>query len=427
MMVFRPISPREADTGYLRARTRGRDLFYCPLQNHVAQSMMFESERPGVEGVEPRVRLLLVGPLPPPYIGPALATKRLLESSVLAKYLDVRFFNTSDADGAEDIGKLTLRNVATAFGHTWRCLRQLIVTRPDAIYVPIARGFWGFLRDIFFLVPARMLGVKVIVHLRAGRFDIIHDDGAIGRVVAAIGLRCVHHAIVLGETLRGVFGDAISEREISVVPNGLPIKGWEADVWQAGRESRQDNTFRIAYLANIYEDKGTHIMLEAIPLILRSIPDLKVRFAGVCIDPTYQARCFEYVREHGLESYVEFVGEVNDAEKKQFLAESDLAVFVPVKPEGLPWVVLEAMAAGLPVIGTPQGTMAEVIVDEETGFIVPSGQPEPLARQVKKLALDAELRWRMGQAGRHRVESHFSEEVSHRRLAEVVTKTVRNN
>lgn len=372
----------------------------------------------------PKPRLMIVGPLPPPYIGPALATARLVQSTVLADYFDLCFLNTTDADGTEDMGRFSMRNVGNAFEQVWRCLRQLIGERPDAIYVPIARGFWGFLRDIFFLAPARLLGVKVVIHLRAGRFDIMHDNGALGRGIARIGLGCADRAIVLGETLRGVFCGLIPEQEIDVVPNGLFIDGWQADSWQAARETSGGDTLRIAYLANIYEDKGTHIMLAALPRIVETIPDVKVRFAGMFKDRAYYARCVEYVREHGLEPYVEFIGQVNDEEKKRLLAGSDIAVFVPVKPEGLPWVVLESMASALPVIGSPQGTMTEVIVDGETGFIIPSGDTEALAEKVKMLALEPELRWTMGQAGRRRLEEHFSEDVNHRRLAEVVLSSI---
>jgi glycosyltransferase involved in cell wall biosynthesis len=348
---------------------------------------------------------------------------RLLNSPVLAEHFDIRFLNTTDPGGTEDIGRFSLRNVLNAFEQGLGFMRRLASDKPDAIYVPISRGLWGFIRDLLFLIPARIGGVKVIVHLRAGRFDLMHDNGALGRMVGTLGMRCADRAIVLGETLRGVFGNLVPADEIRVIPNGLDLEGWEAERWQAQRGTGAE--FRIAYLANIYHDKGAHVLLAALPAIIERVPNVRVTFAGMLKSREYFAELMAFAQKNGLERYVEFIGQVDDAQKKELFSRSDLAVFVPVKPEGLPWVVLEAMASGLPVIGSPQGTMIEVIADGETGFIVPSGDSAEVARRVVELAGDPELRARLGRASRRRVEERFSEHVNHGRLADVVLESMK--
>ena len=65
-----------------------------------------------------------------------------------------------------------MHNVREALTQAWGYFRTLLVKRPDVIYISIARGFWGFLRDAVFLVPAKMLGVRSVIHLRAGHFDL---------------------------------------------------------------------------------------------------------------------------------------------------------------------------------------------------------------------------------------------------------------
>lgn len=364
-----------------------------------------------------RPRLLIVGPMPPPYIGPAVATERLVHSPVMADAFDVTLLNIGDPDGLEDIGRFTMHNVSEALGLGFKSLGILIRRRPRAIYVPIDRAFWGFLRDLLFLIPARLLGVKVIIHLRAGRFDLRHDFGRLGRSLAWIGLKTASRSIVLGETVRDVFGPYAREDRLAVVPNGIDLDQWPTPV---PAPSQDRDALHIVYLANLFRDKGAHVMLGALSKIREHLPGVRVSFAGKWMDKNYQAECLALVEEQNLGEHVQFLGVVGGEDKKKLLRSADVVAFVPVKPEGSPWVVLEAMATGRPVIGTPQGTMKEVIVDGETGYLIEPENSEALADRIKQLADSPELRRQLGDSGRQRVEKIYNEIECHRKLADVI-------
>lgn len=346
-----------------------------------------------------------------------------MNSPVLRETFELELLNTGDPKGLDDIGRFSLHNVTEALSKGINCLGALILRRPAVMYVPIDRALWGFLRDLLFLVPAKLLGVKVVIHLRAGRFDLIHDFGAMGRMVARVGLWCASRAVVLGETVRDVFGDFVPAGRIRVVPNGIDLTSWPRPAIESMKADDGEN-FHIVYLANLFRDKGAHVLLAALPAVLRESPGLKVSFAGEWIDLSFRDHCMELVEKNRLAGNVEFVGVVGGDKKKALLASADLAAFVPVKPEGLPWVVLEAMASGKPVIGTPQGTMKEVIVDGETGYLIPPDDPEILADRILRLVRDHAERLRMGAAGRARVENIYNESASHRGLADAMMEAV---
>lgn len=101
---------------------------------------------------------------------------------------------------------------------------------------------------------------------------------------------------------------------------------------------------------------------------------------------------------------VELLGERDDV--PEILAGADVFVLSSLS-EGMPIAVLEAMAAGLPVVATAVGGVPEVVVEGETGFLVPPGNAEELTRALERLLADRELRRRMGAAGRRRAELLF--------------------
>jgi glycosyltransferase involved in cell wall biosynthesis len=341
---------------------------------------------------------------------------------VLSSAFEIAFVDTGDPEGFDDIGRFGWNNVRMALRHGRQCLGLLVRRRPDAVYIPIARGLWGFVRDLLYIVPARLFCARVIVHLRAGRFDLVHDNGAIGRAIARIGLALADRALVLGESVRDVYGAAVDPARVRIVPNGMLLDGWSAAEWAARRHA--GSSIEIAYVANLFHDKGIHVMIEALGVLRQRGVDARVTFGGDWGSATYREECLARVAALGLDDVVSFVGRVDDDGKRALLARSDVAVFVPVRPEGLPWVVLEAMAAGLPVVATPQGTIPELVVDDDSGYLVAIGDAGELAARLEELAGDAEARRAMGQRGRRRIEDVYEESKTHAALVGVILESI---
>jgi glycosyltransferase involved in cell wall biosynthesis len=97
-------------------------------------------------------------------------------------------------------------------------------------------------------------------------------------------------------------------------------------------------------------------------------------------------------------------------EKWQLFAQADVFVFCPIAPEGHPWVIVEAMAAGLPVIATNQGAIAESVIDGENGYIVPENNPQAIAEKLTSLLQNETWRKKMSEASKKRYSAYFTEE-----------------
>jgi glycosyltransferase involved in cell wall biosynthesis len=108
----------------------------------------------------------------------------------------------------------------------------------------------------------------------------------------------------------------------------------------------------------------------------------------------------------GLKESTEFSGELAPDQVAALLKQADIFVLCS-DWEGLPRSVMEAMAAGLPVVGTDVNGINELVIHRETGLLVPPRDPEALAHAIRTLLLDPELRIEMGRKGRSRVKDEF--------------------
>jgi glycosyltransferase involved in cell wall biosynthesis len=120
---------------------------------------------------------------------------------------------------------------------------------------------------------------------------------------------------------------------------------------------------------------------------------------------------------------VTFLGRVAPAQLAPVLADADIAV-LPSASEGMSVGLLEAMAAGLPVVATDVPGTREVVADGVTGRLVPVGRPDQLADALAEFAQDRAMRARCGEAGRRRVEEHFALEQNVNRHLDAYTRLV---
>jgi glycosyltransferase involved in cell wall biosynthesis len=111
-------------------------------------------------------------------------------------------------------------------------------------------------------------------------------------------------------------------------------------------------------------------------------------------------------------------------QKLKCFSNADIFIFPPREPEGHPWSIVEAMAAGLPVISTDKGAITESVIDGVNGFIVNSASPEELAERIKLLIEGEALRKKMGEQGRNIYLQNFTEEKMVESLTEVFNRVI---
>jgi glycosyltransferase involved in cell wall biosynthesis len=351
----------------------------------------------------PKPNIIFLGPLPPPYMGPSVATQILLNSGLKEKF-ELIHLDTTDRRDLKTLGVIDIQNIYLAIKHYF-ILTWLIITRSSAmVYIPISQTTIGYSRDAGFIIIAKLLGRKVICQLRGGNFKNWYESAS---PMMRLFVRCVHSfvdgQIVLGESLRHLFSGITPEEIVFVVPNG---GNFEIKM----NQNRITKKIRILYLSNFIRTKGILELLRAIPDVYSYYPDIEVCFAGNWRDEGTKIE-FQNLLKKNPNLPVVLKGSIYGKDKFELLASSDIFVYPTYyPPEGHPWVIVEAMAAGLPIISTDQGAITESVIDGVNGFIVDKQNSQQIAEKVNILLGDSQIRVKMGAESRRMYLEKFTEE-----------------
>jgi glycosyltransferase involved in cell wall biosynthesis len=307
-------------------------------------------------------------------------------------------------------GEGPLREAAAAVGVRFVALRH--VRRPLS------------LRD-----DARGL-VELVRVIRRERPDVVHANSSKAGVLARLGAAACRVPVrvftVHGWAFRAHDGPAAlaylwADRLLSPL-TGMTICVADSDL-DAGVRARTCRRSRATVIRNgvaldvprCHADGGDPAWIVTVPRLRRPKDVMTLVRAVALLEPgtvralvvgegPQRAELAAEIRRLGVTRAVGLAGERDDV--AGLLAQADLFV-LPSRSEGLPVSVLEAMAAGVPVVASAVGGVPELVEDGATGLLVPPGDPRALAAAIAKLAGDPALRRRLGAAGRRRVEARF--------------------
>lgn len=172
------------------------------------------------------------------------------------------------------------------------------------------------------------------------------------------------------------------------------------------KKKSNERTNVVGYIGRLSEEKGILNLIKSIPLVLKHRKD--VRFM-LCGEGKLSDDIRNIIRHEGLEACAKLTGWVSHKDVPRYLNELKLLV-LPSFTEGLPNVVLEAMAYGTPVLATPVGAMPDIIRDGETGFLLKSNDPEHIADRIVWLLGKPELLEKVSENAYNYVRENFSYE-----------------
>jgi len=232
-----------------------------------------------------------------------------------------------------------------------------------------------------------------------------------------LGLRHADWLIPVSETNRKRVAEAheIDIDPHNVIHNGIRLSGFRNGNRAQARQTMgvSDEDAVIGFVGRLHPVKNVDVLIRAIRLVHSADECVRLVIVG---DGPLAPRLHKQVTDDGADPIVKFLGMRNDV--AALLPGIDVFA-LPSRWESLPLAPLEAMACRLPVVGTHVGGLPEVVVDGETGLLVPPNDSEALAKAILQLVSDPEMRRAMGAAGRCRVQEHFTIQNTARRIKEV--------
>jgi len=160
---------------------------------------------------------------------------------------------------------------------------------------------------------------------------------------------------------------------VYLIPNGI----WLNKFGSCTNEQKIHEKPYILYLGRLVQLKGVDILMQAFSRIMMQYPDIRLKIAG---DGKEKENLIRLGDNLGIAGNIDFLGVVRGHEKTQLLSGA-LFLVLPSQREGLPVVVLEAFASGIPVVASSVGGTSDIIKDDENGFLVPYGDIEGFANK----------------------------------------------
>lgn len=274
----------------------------------------------------------------------------------------------------------TLRQMR-AFAH-WCRTNRIAVVHAAELY-----------SNIFALPAAALAQVPV----RIGNRREINPDKTPAQIAVQRAAYTVAHKVVANSYAAAdrLLAERVPARKISVVPNGLNFAQFKP------REQRA-RLRKVIVVANMRSEKGHDVLIDAAARLLPGVPDATFECVGG--GPEHDTLLAK-AASRGLSNAFTFLGHREDVPARLHAAD----IFVlPSRSEAFPNSVLEAMAAGMPVVASGVGGILEIVDEGRTGLLVPPGDAEALADRLGRLMADPALGAKLGDTARADVEARYS-------------------
>jgi glycosyltransferase involved in cell wall biosynthesis len=338
----------------------------------------------------PKLRILISGHLPPP-IGGMATYYHNLTNSHLFEFVDYQFVQTSSQkrEGSSS-GRATISNLISAIRDCARFTTALVEYRPNIVHIGTAFGL-SFLKHSYCVIVSHFMGKKVLLHPHCSLVVLYNDRSAIWRWFFRQVINQTDGIIALSQEWMQL-KTIIPKCSIFYLPNFVNLNDYKYALENHQFNIKKKGTLSVLYLGYLGQAKGTFDLIEAVNLIRTQGIEMVFELVGSELTPGELDLIRGKVNSLGLGDCIRLNKPVYETEKVAFFRNADIFIY-PSHHEGIPMAVLEAMAAGLPIIASRVGGLPDLI--HENGILIDPEHPEQLAEALCVLAHKPALRLSM--------------------------------
>lgn len=361
--------------------------------------------------------ILFIMHMPPPVHGAAMMGKYIHDSRVVNETFDCHYINLATAKDLADIGKIRLQKFTQFYQLLSKTRKEVKRIRPELVYVtPNAKG-GAFYKDFIVIQMLKSMGCKVVVHYH-NKGVSLRQDKIIDNLLYRTFFKKLK-VILLAEALYADVQKYVPRKDVFICPNGIP------EALTAEPSAIRHNAIpKLLFLSNLLIDKGVFTLLDACKILKEKGYQFTCDFVGGETADINAERFNQEVAIRGVNECVCYKGKKYGAEKEEMLKSVDLFI-LPTYNECFPLVLLEAMQQGLPCIASNEGGIADIIIPNETGYIVPKKSTQDLADKIEILLKNNSLRLKMGNKGLERYKQLFTLEAFEQRIASILKACIK--
>jgi glycosyltransferase involved in cell wall biosynthesis len=319
--------------------------------------------------------------------GQVFASRTLVESP-LSQYVEWRLIDsTQEALPVPPISRRAVRASSRLIRFLW----LLVAQRPSCVMLFSGNGL-SFCEKGAMVFAARIFGIKVVLCPRSGLLLSEYEEMITMRRLIPLVLRRATLVVCQGRKWQEFFQQitGLPKWRLPVIPNAIRVQDYATVL-----PLRGSSTVKVLFMGWIEENKGIFDLLQSFEICNRKLPFTRLVICGYGSEI---GNVRAWVRRSGLDCSVEMRGWVTGKAKAQALSECDLLV-LPSHQEGFPNVLLEAMAAGRPVLASAVGAIEELVEHGRTGLICRPRDTKDLSEKLIQLSSDLKLRMQLGKAG----------------------------
>jgi len=351
-------------------------------------------------------KILIVGPNLSLRAGVSFHVRTILTSPLNRNYRIEYFKVGSDQD--DRLIAIGLSFMAAPV----RFLSRLWRYHPDLVHLNPSFDPKSLLRELLLVALCKIHHRSVLVQFHGGNLLSLAKNNRIPFYVRLL-LQWSDHLVVLTDIQRQSLLKYCPAEKVTVIPNMIDTTKYHQ------RNHRSNSVYRVLYMSKLETKKGVYDALESVQHVIKRFSNVKFFFAGDGPDKEkLQLLCCE----SGLEDHIKIIGYVQDKRKSNFLASGDLFLFPSHYKEGMPYALLEAMAAGLPVVATAVGGIPEIIENRVNGLLIPPRQPKELSKAIIKLLSNQNTRRNFGLLNRYKAKTRYDIHVVCEKFKELYEK-----
>jgi glycosyltransferase involved in cell wall biosynthesis len=273
----------------------------------------------------------------------------------------------------------------------------------------------GILRDSLFIIISFLFRKKIVLQIHSSINS--HQSPNIVDRIARFDFNLCDKVLIYSVEDKKKIENMIAEEKIEIFPNAIRVDDFtHEDKTYKNDLSIPDEGKIVLFVSRLIEDKGVYDLIDSIPKVLEEYNNVFFLFAG---DGPEKEGMKSSCKEKGIEKAVRFTGHIGNKNLIKAFTCADIFVLPTYHAEGMPMVILQALATGLPIISTRFGAIPDIIKDGINGFLIEPHAPEQISERILFLLRKEGLKSRMKKENIQLAKKEFDTEIVLNKLEQV--------